>query len=496
MLAAGQLKWPPVFKGSGMRIGIDFGTSYSAAGAVVDGQVQLVRFGDEQQFRTTVFFPQRLPDTHHFELTDELHEQVRRMVAGMKAEQARELGRLEKLRQDAARLPEARRAEALALIPSLRPRRDEELWRSAVAAVRRDWVTEEVRLAMAEKADIDNALYGDEAVDAFLSAGEGHLVVSPKSMLGYKLEAHARDVLLGIATHILRHIRQTASAQLGAQVRAAVIGRPVRFRSSMKDGDAQALEIIADAAAAAGFEQVEFLEEPAAAAYGYHRSIGRPRRIMILDIGGGTTDMALAEVGGEKAVPAIQGSWGVPVGGTDVDLELSMRGVMHLFGKGVTDTPVHRFYEASHVQDMQRQANFRGAAFDHVDSPYRERLGALKQLGQTVRLNRAVEQAKIRLSGAEHWKLELGYIEQGLHCAMDQALLRDAAHPVVEQLRKLMLEARAGAPAEPEVIYLTGGMSRSPYVPALVGEVFPEAEIVSGNASLGVVTGLALAAAA
>ena len=479
-----------------MRIGIDFGTSYSAAGAVVDGKVQLIRFGDEQQFRTTVFFPQRLPDTHDFELTEELHEQVRRMVSGMKAEQSREVARLEKLRQDAARLPEPRRSEALALIPKLRVRRDDELWRAAVASVRRDWVTSEMRQAMAETVDIDNALYGDEAVDAFLSAGEGHLVVSPKSMLGYKLEAHARDVLLGIATHILRHIRQAASAQLGCEVRAAVIGRPVRFRSSMKDGDAQAQDIIADAASAAGFDQVEFLEEPAAAAYGYHRSIERPRRIMILDIGGGTSDMALAEVGGQIPFPLIDGSWGVPVGGTDVDLELSMRGVMPLFGKGVTDTPVHRFYEASHVQDMQRQANFRAATFDHVDSPYRERLHALKQPGQTVRLNRAVEQAKIGLSAAEQWRLELDYIEPGLHCSVDREVLGNAAYPVVEQLRKLMLEARAGAQQAPEVIYLTGGMSRSPWIPALAAEVFPDAEIVAGNASLGVVSGLALAASA
>ena len=49
-----------------VRIGIDFGTSYSAAGAVVGGQLQLVRFGDEQQFRTTAYFPQTLPDAAQF----------------------------------------------------------------------------------------------------------------------------------------------------------------------------------------------------------------------------------------------------------------------------------------------------------------------------------------------------------------------------------------------------------------------------------------------
>ena len=481
-----------------MRIGIDFGTSYSAAGAVVDGQVQLIRFGDARQFRTTVFFPQRLPDVHQFELTDALQEQARQWAATAKSGQTREIARLDALRRDAMNQPAHRRAEALAQIPTLRRRSDDELWRAAVAAVRRDWAATQVREAMEAKAHVGNALYGDEAVDAFLSAGEGHLVVSPKSMLGYKLEAHARDVLLGIATHILRHIRITASEQLGTDVRAAVLGRPVQFRSSMKEaGGVQALEILTDAANAAGFEDVSFLEEPSAAAYGYHRSVDRPRRTMILDIGGGTTDMALADVGGDAPVPVIRGSWGQPVGGTDVDLELSLRGVMPVFGKGVTPTPVHRYSEASHVQDLQRQASFRAANFDDVASPYRERLHALKRSGHTVRLNRAVERAKIELGEQASVTLELDYIEDHLRCTIDQARLHEAAQrPFLFQLRELMHAAKGGAAQAPEVVYLTGGMSRSPYVPALAAEVFPDARIVRGDASLGVVTGLAHAAAA
>src|SRR5690606_24601342 len=197
-------------------------------------------------------------------------------------------------------LPPQQRDDALAQVPTLRRRSDDELRRSAMGAVRRSWVAAEMRQAMESKADLGDALYGDEAVDAFLSAGEGHLVVSPKSMLGYRLDAHARDVLLGIATHVLRHIRTTASAQLGADVRSAVMGRPVRFRSSMQEaGGEQALEILTDAALAAGFAAIEFLEEPAAAAYDYHRRSREIRRTMILDIGGGTTDMALALVGGD-----------------------------------------------------------------------------------------------------------------------------------------------------------------------------------------------------
>ncbi|MDR0182063.1 Hsp70 family protein [Lysobacter arvi] len=479
-----------------MRIGIDFGTSYSAAGAVIDGQLQLIRFGDDLQFRTTVFFPQRLPDLSEFEMTDALHEEVRRLVGDFKREQARQHAELRARREEAMRRPEPQRTAALGMIPSPRMRSDLELQRDASALVRRRWAAEEMRKAMLEGVDLQRALYGEEAVDAFIDGGAGQLVVSPKSMLGYKLEARARDTLLGIATQLLRHIRLTASAQLGTEVRAAILGRPVRFRSSMKDaGGVQALEILTDAAYAAGFDDVEFLEEPAAAAYGYHAQTPRPRRTLILDIGGGTTDMALADVGGDRAAPVVHDSWGEPVGGTDVDIELSMRGVMPLFGKGVTGTPVHRYYEASAVQDLQRQAKFRETSFAHVDAPYGHRLEALKQPGHTVRLNRAVERAKIALSGVESTTLPLDYIEPDLSVSLDADRLGDAAAPFLTQLRALMERARDALQQPPETVYLTGGMSRSPYVPQLARSLFPDAEIVAGNASLGVVTGLAHAAA-
>ena len=88
-----------------MRIGIDFGTSYSAAGAVVDGQLQLIRFGADHQFRTTVFFPLRMPDVAQFELTEQLDEQVRALVAGAKRDQTQELARVQRLHEEAMRRP-------------------------------------------------------------------------------------------------------------------------------------------------------------------------------------------------------------------------------------------------------------------------------------------------------------------------------------------------------------------------------------------------------
>ena len=99
------------------------------------------------------------------------------------------------------------------------------------------------------------------------------------------------------------------------------------------------------------------------------------------------------------------------------------------------------------------------------------------------------------MSQAECVTLELDFIEAGLVGTLDSARLGDAASPFLRHVRALMESAKAEMTQLPEAVYLTGGMSRSPYVPQLVREIFPDAELVEGNASLGVVTGLAHAAA-
>lgn len=478
-----------------MRIGIDFGTSYSAAGAVVDGERQLIRFGDQEQFRTTVFFPLKLPSAADFELTPRLEAEIVRLVADSTREQNAAAARASAAWQRALAEPADRRAEALAMVPGVVARSAEALRRDAIAAVRRRWSSEQAMLTADSEVDLQNALYGDEAIDAYIASGSGHLVVSPKSMLGFRLHGAARNTLLGIATHILGHIRSTASRQLGTTVRSAVLGRPVEFRSSMGEaGGLQAIGILTDAAHAAGFEAVEFLQEPAAAAMGYHRDQREQRRALVVDIGGGTTDVAIADIGGPAARPAILRSWGLAQGGSDVDIELSMRSFMPLFGKGCTRTPVHQFYEAAAVHDLQRQASFRRTAFHQVEAPFDARLAQLQAFGNTIRLSGAVERTKIRLSEHPDAWVPLDYIELGLEAQVDRACLDESASRFLWSLRGLLGAVAGELDRQPDTVYLTGGMSRAPYVRSAVTGLFPDARTVLGNASLGVVSGLAVAA--
>jgi hypothetical chaperone protein len=460
-----------------MHIGIDFGTSYSAAAAIVNGELTMIRFGEAEQFRTAVFFPEVVPDPNDFELTPELEAQLEAQIRSSRTQQ----------RQLAAAAQERGLAPAAV-------RSDSELRRDALRIVRRQWMEDRTRTTSVSLASFQHALFGDDAVEAYLEYGDGNLIESPKSMLGYRLDPQVRKVIMHIATHILEHIRLTASRQLGTPIRGAVIGRPVQFRSSMGEkGSLQAVEILREAAAVAGFDTVSFLEEPAAAAMHYHKRLEQRQQAIIVDIGGGTTDVAFAELGGGEA-PLITRSWGLPKGGTDLDVNLSMHSFMPELGNNVTRVPVHHFVEAASVYNLPKQREFRKQDYRLVDEPYHSRLRALQQPGATTRLNQVAERTKIVLSSEPRHRADLGFLEAGLAVDAGHDDLQIAISPFLQRMTRTLTEVREDLAELPASVFLTGGTSRSPQVKACVRESFPGIELVHGDPSLGVVSGLAVAA--
>jgi hypothetical chaperone protein len=461
----------PYARGFVMHIGIDFGTSYSAAAAIIGGELTLVRFGTGEQFRTAVYFPELVPDPNDFKLTPELEAQ---MEAHMRS-----------ARLDLRRLAAAGNEVA---------RSDADLRRDALRVVRRQWMEEQARAATSSVASFQHALFGEDAVEGYLESGGGNLIESPKSMFGYRLDPQVRKVIVHIATHILEHIRLTASRQFGEAVRGAVIGRPVEFRSSMgAAGSEQAMEILREAAAAAGFDEVSFLEEPAAAAMHYHKSLSDRQHALIVDIGGGTTDVTHAELGGD-ASPLIARNWGLPKGGTDLDVGVSLHSFMPLMGKDIVRIPQHQFVEAASVHNLPKQREFRKQNYRLVAAPYGPRLRALQELGATTRLNQTAERTKIMLSSDITHRAPLDFIEHGLAVDTTRSDLDMAIEPFLIQLERTLSTVRDDLAALPASVFLTGGTSRSPQVKARVQACFPEVPLVHGDPSLGVVSGLAVAA--
>ncbi|WP_306673659.1 Hsp70 family protein, partial [Tahibacter caeni] len=397
---------------------------------------------------------------------------------------------------EADALPPERRAEALALASEPVQRSEDQLRAAAMRSVRAGWMDRQVREARGAAVRVNDAVFGDEAIVAYIGDGYGHLVESPKSMLGYNLLPNAKKIILHIATHVLEHIRLSATRQLGTPVRAALLGRPVEFKSALgPQGTQQALDMLTEAANAAGFEDVSFLEEPAAAAMHYHTQRATPERSLIVDVGGGTTDVAYARVGGAEPAPRIFGSWGLPRGGTDIDIELSLQAFMPLFGRGDPAIPVHHFREAASVHSPPQQKEFRSHDYRNAAAPFRQRLTTLQRLGATSQLNRRAEAMKIHLGEHARGRADLAFVEPGLAADLDRTH-RDAAYAeFLDRLRSLLERAQADIGERPESIFLTGGSSRAPAIRDAIRALFPDVPLVIGDPSLGVVSGLAFAAA-
>jgi hypothetical chaperone protein len=164
---------------------------------------------------------------------------------------------------------------------------------------------------------------------------------------------------------------------------------------------------------------------------------------------------------------------------------------MPRFGKGVTRMPMHQFVDALLVQDAPRQHAFQQRDFGEVPAPFGARLQALQRDGGSTRLYRGVEGMKIELSARETASHCLDYVDPALRISSHRADLEDAGGAFVQRLQGLLREVRAQLGSPPDSLFLTGGMSRAPYLRAAAQAVFSEARRVHGEASLGVVPGLA-----
>ena len=121
---------------------------------------------------------------------------------------------------------------------------------------------------------------------------EVYFVKSPKSFLGASgLKPQQIALFEDLVCAMMLHIRQQAESQLPEAIDQAVIGRPINFQGlGGDDANAQAQGILERAARRAGFNEVVFQYEPVAAGLDFEATLQSEQRVLVVDIGGGTTD--------------------------------------------------------------------------------------------------------------------------------------------------------------------------------------------------------------
>jgi hypothetical chaperone protein len=276
-----------------------------------------------------------------------------------------------------------------------------------------------------------------------------------------------------------------------------------------KKGNDQALSILHRAAISAGFENVEFLLEPIAAALDFERSMPIDRIALVLDVGGGTTDCSMIKLGPSyigltDRDSSVLGCTGTRLGGVDIDIRLALRRIMPYFGKDslLNDglpIPSQLFWNAIAVNDIHAQQRFLSDQTKHeialnlakaTDPGKFARLQKLHNGRLAVRLNRSAELAKIHLSDRDPISLPLGYIEPGLVIPITRHNLKEAINHELDKFHSLMKEVESQAGVAPDIIYITGGTAKSPVVEEWIRSKYNNIEIVVGDVFGSVASGL------
>jgi hypothetical chaperone protein len=363
--------------------------------------------------------------------------------------------------------------------------------------------------------------FGREAVALYLAGTEGRLMRSLKSLLGSSLmqeqtEIHNERVSFeDIIALFLSELAARAHRQLGTRAKRVVIGRPVHFVDDDADRDRQAEATLRRAARSAGLGEVGFQYEPIAAAFDYERRITRESLVLIVDIGGGTSDFTVVRLGPKRMARAdragdVLATSGVHIGGTDFDQRLSLEGVMpqlgfrHIGPQG-REVPSRSFFDLSSwhlinwlyapkaIRQMRELRN------SYLDTRLHERLMNVLVQRQGHRIASEVEQAKIRASMTNSdVAIDLACAQSGLSAALTASdLARHLAAPlddVVACARECVQRAALSGGAL-DAIYLTGGSSALRPFQSALRHAFPGVDVIEGDLFGGVASGLAYAAA-
>jgi hypothetical chaperone protein len=290
-----------------------------------------------------------------------------------------------------------------------------------------------------------------------------------------------------------------------------VMGRPVHFVDDDPVRDAAAEAALAAAARSAGFDEVRFELEPIAAAFDYEQRTGGESRVLVVDIGGGTSDFTLVRLGASRAVRAdrrddVLATAGVHIGGTDYDRALNLARVMPLLGLGhrgpsSREVPSPVFFELATWHLIHRLASpaalrtARELRTFYSDRRLHDRLMVVLEERHGHRLAHAVEAAKIAASTTgEASAVDLSAAERGLAASLDATALADDLGALLARVADCAHECVRRAGTVPDALYLTGGSSALRPFQDVLRAAFPGVPLVEGDLFGGVAAGLAVAA--
>ena len=447
-----------------MIVGFDYGSSNCAMGVMDEQGVKLINLEAERTYLPSTLYAQ-----HNALVVDYVAKQLQNRNA-----------------TEAARYCESR-ANTLNSLP----------------AIRRD-----LGLSQSES----GLAIGSAAISEYIDfPEEGYFVKSPKSFFGaVGLKAQQIAFFEDIATAMIMQIKQRAEHQLRQALTHTVIGRPVNFQAiGGEQSNQQATDILTVAAKRAGFLEVDFLFEPLAAGIDYETSLSEDKKVLVVDIGGGTSDCSFVQMGPSYRGKSVReqdflSHSGKRIGGNDLDIALSYHKLMPLCGLGSQlksglPMPNQPFWQACKINDLHLQTDFYSSSNSRalesmlrdVGEPHKlARLITVQQQKLGHQIVREGELGKIALSQEAQFAANLSFIEQGLNQTVSVNELAESIDDSLIQICALAKQAISDANTQPDVIYLTGGSAQSPLLKAKLQQALGDIPMLNGDNFGSVTAGL------
>lgn len=317
-----------------------------------------------------------------------------------------------------------------------------------------------------------------------------------------------------LTSKILKRMKDSLDAEAGESVETAVFGRPVRF-STREEEDETAERRLETAARIAGFKNVVFFYEPVAACVEYAISSEEKQRLMVVDIGGGTFDVCIMEMGGKVdaatrvAESKILGVSGVPVAGDVIDKEITRAKIFPCLGSesryGPSTLPVPQ-YLYNNVVDWQNlyklnteeTINWLIAMGVSSDQPVQIRaLRALIQRNYGYPLAREVEAAKKRLSFEEETSIQFHKPNINISVHLERPGFAHIIEEMLEDMLATLKDAEKAAQidiGDIDRVLTTGGTSLIPAVRSMLEDRYGADKLHQRDTFTSVASGLAVVA--
>jgi molecular chaperone DnaK len=280
-------------------------------------------------------------------------------------------------------------------------------------------------------------LVGEPARRQMVTNPEGTVMAAKRKMgTDFKFKVYDKQYTpQQISSFILQKIKRDSEAYIGETVDKAVITVPAYFNDNQRQATKDSGEI-------AGLEVVRIINEPTAAslAYGLDK-VNKDLKIMVFDLGGGTLDVTIMEMGG--GVFQVKSTSGdTQLGGTDMD-------------NSIVEYIIQEFKNQSSIDIRTDKAAM-------------------------MRIKEAAEKAKIELSNVMTTEINLPFLSydpsgpKNLVLTLSRSKLEELLRPIVERCKAPMLQAIEDAklkPADIEKIILIGGPTRMPIVRQFITNV-------------------------